>query len=106
MKLHNPTVTQGFYPMQWLLKPEKLTYRVSRGDRRENCGVLCRIERGGVKIEGHPPYDGYVQVGKSHATLEQALEAGRRQIAADQLRSRDPFEHTTAGAARHFCDAS
>jgi hypothetical protein len=68
--------------------------------------VVNRIKRGGVKIEGHPPYDGYVQVGKSYATLEEALAAGRGQIAADRLRSRDPREHTMAGAARHFCDAS
>jgi hypothetical protein len=58
---------------------------------RQNNGrySLCRIERGGVRIEGHPPYDGYVRVGKSYATLEEALAAGRRRVATN-VRDRDP----------------
>jgi hypothetical protein len=49
--------------------------------------ALLRIERGGVRIEGHPPYDRYVRVG-FHPTLAAALEAGLRLIAADR-RDRD-----------------
>jgi hypothetical protein len=48
---------------------------------------LLRIERGSVRIEGHPPFDRYVRLG-GYPTLEQALEAGRRRIAADR-RDRD-----------------
>jgi hypothetical protein len=59
------------------LAPHDLTI-FRRNDGRYS---LCRIERGGVRIEGHPPYDRYVRVG-SHPTLEAALEAGRRLIAA------------------------
>jgi hypothetical protein len=60
------------------LAPHDLTI-FRRNDGRYS---LCRIERGGVRIDGHPPYDRYVRVGTSYATLEEALAAGRRRVAA------------------------